>query len=343
MQPVAQMTTERAKTLADIARLAGVSKSTASRALNDSPLIGTETKDRIRAIASEHGFAVNEPARRLTTRRANVVGLVMFDWGLAKRQDIFMLEVMGGVSAGLHDEGYELLILHPRYDDRTWARRYVETGQVDGFVFHSAQGGPDQIERLEEEGIPFAVWGPASPGNTHSSVSGDSENGGRIATEHLLARGRSRIAMLAGPARAPEIVERSAGYEAALAATGIALDPVLVEHLPWSAGDADAAEAVGRLLERAPDLDAIFAHSDRWALGALGELRERGLRVPEDVSVVGYDDIAIAAHAYPPLTTIRQDGDLVGRLLARTLVQRLQTGVVSAVTIPAELVVRDSS
>jgi len=337
------MTPDRAKTLADIALLAGVSKSTASRALNDSPLIGTETKDRIRAIAAEHGFAVNEPARRLTTRRSNVVGLVMFDWGIAKRQDIFMLEMMGGVSAGLHDEGYELLILQPRYDDQAWARRYVDTGQTDGFIFHHAQGSPEQIERLEQEGIPFAVWGPASPRNTYSSVSGDSVNGGRLATEYLLAHGRSRIAMLGGPARSREVVERSAGYAAALAAGGLEVDAELIEHLPWSAGDADSAAAVGRLLERAPDLDAIFAHSDRWALGALAELRERGIHVPGEIAVVGYDDVATAAHANPPLTTIRQDGDLVGRLLARTLAQQLQTGVVSAVTIPAELVVRESA
>ncbi|HZQ81999.1 MAG TPA: LacI family DNA-binding transcriptional regulator [Gaiellaceae bacterium] len=337
------MTVPRAKTLADIARLAGVSKSTASRALNDSPLIGVDTKDRIRAIAAEHGFAVNEPARRLTTRRSNVVGLVMFDWGIAKRQDIFMLEVMGGVSAGLHEEGYELLILQPRFDDRDWARRYLETGQADGFVFHLAQCSPEQLDRLEQEGVPFAVWGPASPRNAYSSVSGDSVNGGRIATEHLLERGCRRIAMIGGPARAHEVLERSGGYEAALAAVGLAADPQLVEHLPWSAGDSDAGEAVGRLLERAPDLDAIFAHSDRWALGALAELRERGIRVPDDVAVVGYDDIVTAAYAYPPLTTVRQDGDLVGRLLARTLAQQLQTGVVSAVTIPAELVVRESA
>src|SRR5581483_7688837 len=216
---------------------------------------------------------------------------------------------------GLHEEGYELLILQPRFDDRDWARRYLETGQADGFVFHLAQCSPEQLDRLEQEGVPFAVWGPASPRDAYSSVSGDSVNGGRIATEHLLERGCRRIAMIGGPARAHEVLERSGGYEAALAAVGLAADPQLVEHLPWSAGDSDAGEAVGRLLERAPD----------------------------DVAVVGYDDIVTAAYAYPPLTTVRQDGDLVGRLLARTLAQQLQTGVVSAVTIPAELVVRESA
>ncbi len=337
------MTTTRAHTIADIARLAGVSKSTVSRALNDSPLIPIETKERIRTIAAEQRFAMNEPARRLSRRQTNVVGLVMFDWSAAKRQDIFMLEVMGGVSTGLHEDGYVLLIVQPRLDDAGWARRYVETGQADGFVLHHAQCTPKQIRQLVGEGIPFVVWGMPSERNEYSSVSGDSVNGGRIATEHLLARGRRHIGMIGGPTRSPEIVQRRAGYEAALAAAGVDVDPDLIVHLPWAAPDENAREAVRQLLACEPDLDAIFAHSDRWALGALAGLHALGLRVPEDVAVVGYDDIAIAGYSNPPLTTIRQDGDLVGRLLARTLVQRLRTGAVTAVTIPAELVVRESA
>jgi DNA-binding LacI/PurR family transcriptional regulator len=138
-------------------------------------------------------------------------------------------------------------------------------------------------------------------------------------------------------------MERRAGYEAALAAAGVELDPDLVVHLPWGTPEEHAADAVALLLERAPDLDAIFAHSDRWALGAISALHASGRSVPDDVAVVGYDDIAVAAYSDPPLTTIRQGGDLVGRLLARTLVQRLQTGAITAVTIPAELVARESA
>jgi DNA-binding LacI/PurR family transcriptional regulator len=337
------MNTTRAQTLADIARLAGVSKSTVSRALNDSPLIGSETKDRIRAIAEEHHFTMNEPARRLSRGQTNVVGLAMFDWGVAKRQEIFMLEVMGGVSAGLHQDGYELLIVQPRVDDEGWARRCVASGQADGFVLHYAQATPRQVDRLAKDGIPFVVWGPPSERHEYCSVSGDSLNGGRLATEHLIARGRRRIGVIGGPSESPEIAQRRAGYEQALVAAGLELDPGLIVHLPWLSSDEDVRAAVGDLLERAPDIDAIFAHSDRWAFGALAELDARGLAVPGDVAVVGYDDIAIARYASPSLTTIRQDGDLVGQLLARTLVQRLQTGAVTAVTIPAELVVRSST
>src|ERR1700742_4877000 len=163
MQPVAMTT------LADIARLAGVSKSTVSRALNDSPLIGAETKGRIRAIAAEHAFAPNVPARRLTRGQSNVVGLAMFDWGIAKQQDIFMLEVMGGVSNGLHELGYELLIVQPRHDEVGWAKRYVDTGQADGFVLHYAQASPGQIAHLVADGVRFVVWGTPAPNHEYSS------------------------------------------------------------------------------------------------------------------------------------------------------------------------------
>ncbi len=337
------MTKPKAQTIADIARLAGVSKSTVSRALNDSPLIGVETKDRIRAIAEEHHFSMNEPARRLSLRQTNVVGLVMFDWGIAKRQDMFMLEVMGGISTGLHEEGYELLIVHPRFDEQNWARRYLDTGQADGFVLHAAQGTPEQVQRLAADHVPFVIWGPPSGRNEYSSVGGDSLNGGRLATEHLLAIGRSRIGMIGGPPGVREVSDRRAGYEAALAAAGIVVDPELIVHTSWMDPETGAAEAVDRLLEHAPDLDAIFAHSDLFALNAIEALRARGKDVPEDVAVVGYDDIALAAYTNPPLTTIRQDGDLAGRLLSRALVQQLQTGAVTNVSIPAELVVRESA
>ncbi len=273
------MTTKN-QTIADIARLAGVSKSTVSRALNDSPLIGVETKERIHAIAREQDFAMNESARRLSLRQTNVVALVMFDWGVAKRQDIFMLEVMGGVSTGLHELGYELLILQPRHDDRGWAKRAIETGRADGFVMHHAQCTPRQLAELVEASVPFVVWGARPAQGEYSSVVGDSVNGGRIATEHLIEGGRRRIAMIGGPPMSPEVAERRAGYEAALTAAGLEVDPALIEHISWTDPETGATEAVERLLERAPDVDAIFAHSDRWALAAMRVLRERGRRCP---------------------------------------------------------------
>jgi DNA-binding LacI/PurR family transcriptional regulator len=334
----------RVQTITDIARLAGVSKSTVSRALNDSPLVGVETKDRIRAIAQEHEFQLNVPAQRLSRRQSRVVGLPMFDWGKGPAaMDLFMLEIMGGISSGLHTEGYDLLVLQVPIDDVGWGRRTVESGRADGFVLLSASCSPDQIDSLVASDVPFVIWGAASPDHSYCSVTGDSFTGGRLATEHLLANGRSRIAAVGGPEWSWEIRDRRRGYEAALAAAGLEVDPRLVVHTPWSEAERSAAAAVAELLELEPELDGIVANSDFFALGAIEALRTHGRSVPDDVGVVGYDDVSVAAFGNPPLTTIRQDGPLAGRLLARGLVQFLQTGAVSSSTIPAQLVVRGSA
>jgi DNA-binding LacI/PurR family transcriptional regulator len=334
----------RVQTINDIARLAGVSKSTVSRALNDSPLIGVETKERIRAIAQEHEFQLNVPAQRLSRRQSKVVGLPMFDWGKGPAaMDLFMLEIMGGISSGLHLEGYDLLVLQVPIADVNWARRTIDSGRADGFVILSASCSPAQVDSLADAEVPFVIWGAASPEHAYCSVTGDSFAGGRRAAEHLLATGRRRIALVGGPEWSWEIADRRRGYEAALAEAGVEVDPSLVVHTPWSEAERSAGAAVATVLEREPELDGIVANSDFFALGAIEALRSRGRRVPEDVGVVGYDDVSVAAFANPPLTTIRQDGPLAGRLLARGLVQYLQTGAVSSSTIPAQLVVRGSA
>ena len=224
-----------------------------------------------------------------------------------------------------------------------WAHRYLESGRADGFILLSASCTPEMLIGLGGKRMPIVVWGTPPEDSDYSSVSGDSVAGGRLATEHLLTTGRRRIAFLGGPAWAAEAEERRRGYEQALAAAGLEVDPALAVHANWEEPEASAAAAIETLLERDPGIDAVFANSDLFALGAIEALRAHDRRVPEDVAVVGYDDIALAAYANPPLTTIRQDGLLVGTLLARTLVQRLETGAVTNVTIPAELVVRESA
>ena len=338
------MTVSKAHTIADIARIAGVDKSTVSRALNDSPLIAAATKERILAIAEQHDFQLNVPARRLSRGQSNVVGLVSIDWGHGPQTlDMFMLEIMGGVSLGLSEQGYELLVLRAKVDDASWARSYLESGRADGFIMLSASCTPELLNELGAEHVPLVVWGAPAQNGDYSTVSGESLEGGRLATEHLLATGRRRIAFLGGPTWDDEVADRRRGYEAAHKAAGLEADPALTVHASWEHSEASAAAAIDTLVERGADFDAVFANSDLFALGAIGALRAHGRRVPEDVAVVGYDDIAVAAYASPPLTTIRQDGPLVGTLLAQTLVRRLETGADSNVTIPAELVVRESA
>jgi DNA-binding LacI/PurR family transcriptional regulator len=330
------------QTISDIARLAGVSKSTVSRALNDSPLIGEETKQRIRAIAQEHRFQLNEPARRLSLGQSQVAALVT--WGYKAdlgTPDAFMLELLSGVAAGLHEQGYDLLHVQVSPSDTDWIERYLGSGRVDGFVLLEATCSPAQLRTLIDSKAPFVLWGGPARNHEYSSVIGDSFAGGRLATEHLLASGRRRVAFVGAAAHHHEMADRLRGWEAAHAAAGVEPDPGLVVHGDYTPGSARAA--VRTLFDAAEPPDALFVPSDLRAIAAIDELRTRGLRVPEDVAVVGYDDIAVAAVTSPPLTTIRQNVPLAGRLLADALVRQLQTGAVSHATLPAELVVRASA
>ena len=342
MQPVAMAT--RVQTISDIARLAGVSKSTVSRALNDSPLIGAETKERIRSIAEEHEFQLNVPAQRLSLRQSHVVGLPMFDWGKGPAaMDLFMLEIMGGVSSGLHEQGYDLLVLQVSIDDVGWARRTLESGRADGFVILSAACSPEQLDALVEADAPFVIWGTASPEHAYCSVTGDSLTGGRLATEHLLAAGRRRIALLGGPEWSWEIRDRRSATRRRSptpASTSIRRSSSTRSGRSPRSPPRRRSPACWST-SRSSTGSSRTATSSPWARSR--RLRGLGRRVPEDVGVVGYDDVSVAAFGNPPLTTIRQDGPLAGRLLARGLVQYLQTGAVSSATIPAQLVVRGSA
>ena len=336
---------DNVNTIADIARLAGVSKSTVSRALNDSPLIGAETKERIRALARDHDFRINVPARRLSLKQSHAVALVSYAYTANSAvPDAFMLEIMSGVSTALHENDYDLLVIHVTRTDTEWVPRYLESGRVDGFILLSGMCTRRQLDSLAAAKAPFVMWGfPPGGGTGYCSVTGDSVTGGKIATAYLLESGRSRVAFLGGPAQEPEVQDRFRGYSEALREAGHDVDPALVVNASWHDPDASSAAAIRELLDGAPDLDAVFANSDLLAIGAIAALRGAGRSVPEDVAVIGYDDISIARFSSPPLTTVRQDGPLAGRLLAENLIQHLRTGVVTNVSIPAELVVRESA
>jgi DNA-binding LacI/PurR family transcriptional regulator len=343
MQPVA-MTKESVHTIADIARLAGVSKATVSRALNDSPLISAETKERIRAIAREHDFYMNVPARRLSLQQSHAVALVTYAYKADSAvADVFMLEIMSGISSALHANDFDLLVIQVDPKDVAWTREYLETGRVDGFILLSATHTEEHLDALRELKAPFIVWGVRPGDHGYCSVSGDSVAGGRIATEHLVQAGRQRIAFLGGPAVDPEVQDRHRGYESALHAAGRTAEPSLVAYGGWDWSEESGNRVMTQLLEQAPDLDAVVVCSDLMAIAAMDVVRAHGRRVPDDVAVIGYDDISIARYSNPPLTTIRQDGPLAGRLLAENLLEHLRTGVVTSVSIPAELVVRESA
>lgn len=329
-------------TIEDIAKQAGVSKSTVSRALNDSLLIGEETKQKINEIAKQRRFQINMPARRLTLKQSNTVAFVTHAMSKAiSLADLFTMEILGGITAALKEQGYDLLMLFVDPCDSKWPEEHLATGRADGFILMTSTRKSAHIKMLVEMEAPFIAWGVPNVKYPYCTVTGDDLTGGRLATEHLIGLGRKRIAFLGGPAEEGEVQFRYDGYAEALKAAGRAPDPALVAHGDYS--DASGAEKMKELLARAPGLDAVFVNSDLMAIAAMKALRDADRRVPEDVAVVGYDNLSIAEKITPPLTTISQNINLAGRLLAQNLLQYIQTRVITHVTVPVELIVRQSA
>jgi len=340
-----KMSEKSVQTIADIATICCVSKSTVSRALNDSPLISTDTKERIQAVAKERHFQINIPARRLSLQRSRTIGFVVSAHqtrNVFSLADLFVLEILGAISSTLSTCHYDLLLANVDPQDPDWPHQYLDTGRVDGFILLTSTRKQVHIQTLVEMEAPFIVWNNVClPDGTYCSVSSDNFSGGKLAAGHLLQTGRRRIAFLGGPEDEYETRRRYAGYAAALQERGQVVDPALVTYGRWTSDS--ASRQMQQLLESAPDLDAVFANSDVMAVGAINVLHEHGRRVPQDVAVVGYDDLSIAQVSSPPLTTISQNLPLVGQLLAQNLIQKIETSLVTTVTIPAELVIRGSA
>jgi len=326
------------RTIEDIAELAEVSKSTVSRALNDSPLVKQETKARIQAIAREHHFRINAPARNLSMQQSNTIAYVTHAYHKESfsMEDLFGLEIMGGITNGLHELGYEMLVVHVDPRDQ-----YLDSGRVDGFILMTSSRKQWHIKTLIDLEAPFIVWGIPHPKHRYCSVTGDNVTGGKLATRHLISIGRKRIAFLGGDIQEIEVQDRFKGYEIALNEAGLDVQDDLLAYGDYSY--ASGITEMGRLLEQSPDLDAVFVNSDLMAIAAINVIQNHGKHVPEDVAVVGYDDLSIAALNNLPLTTIRQNIPLAGKMLAQNLVQFIKTGAVTNVTIPVELIVRKSA
>lgn len=337
------MSDKRVQTIKDIARLANVSKSTVSRALNNSPLISQQTRDRIQAIAQEHNFRINAPARNLSLRQSRTIALVTPDCepDFFAAESLFGFEILGGIGRGLRALGYDLLIVHASSKDNAWVNAYFDSARVDGSILLSANTSQSLVKKLLAQNAPFIAWGVPLPNFRYCTVTGDNITGGMLATQHLIQTGRQQIAFIGGPQDDLTVQHRFQGYENGLLAAGRSVDPNRVVYGDYSY--ASGIAAMQRLLEQSPNLDAVFANSDLMAIAAIKVIKDRGKRVPEDVAVVGYDDVSIAMYNNLPLTTIRQNISLAGRLLAQNLVQFIQSGVVTNVTTPVELVIRESA
>ncbi len=330
-------------TIADIAKLAGVSKSTVSRALNDNPLISPTTRKRIQAIARKNRYEIHQGARCLSLNRSQTIALIIPPARQKKKRvlDPFFLEFLQGIMMGLAKYGYDLMIGQPQQYELVELRRYIDSKRADGLILMG--GCCEELEGLvapAQVSLPLIVWG-TDQYDTYCSVDCDNRRGARLAVQHLLQIGRRRIAYLGGYQNFAEAKLRYGSYVETLTQAGVATDPNLEGHGEYSSPA--GYDLMQRLLKQAPDLDALFACSDLMAIGAMQALRESGRKVPGDVSVVGFDDISLAAHYTPPLTTIRQDIPTSGEVMVHNLMRFLKDGLVTRTILPVELIVRDSS
>lgn len=328
-------------TIADLARLAGLATSTVSRALAGNPAIRQETRDRVVALAREHGFRPNVIGRHLRTGRTQAVG-VMLPLGHEVGQpvsDPFFITLLGHLADALSARGYDLLLSRVIPSDDDWLARMTDSGRVDGVL---VIGQSDQIETIETVArryAPLVVWGAAFDGRRQCTVGTDNRLGGELATRHLLQAGRRKLAFFGNP-DFPELGERYQGFLAAHRAFGVS-PPAHV--LPVHLTPQTAYETIGEFLDAGAPLDGIVAATDIIAMAAIRALTERGVSVPDQVAVVGYDDLEIAIHAVPALTTVRQDIAAGAEAMVDLLFRRLAGEETASVVLPPQLVVRGSA
>lgn len=329
--------------MADIARLAGVAVSTVSRALAGSRRVNAETRERIAELARSLNYSVNLGAKNLRLRQNNTVAVVVpYDTRTGQNlSDPFFLALIGSLADASSVHGCDMLV--SRVDAQRLdliAQPYL-TGRAMGVVLlGQAHHHDDQLNDLAVRRVPLAVWGAQMSRQLYCTVGSDNVEGGRAATEHLLAQGARQIAFI-GESTLPEIARRREGYLLAHRMRGLVPDPRLDRPVPLLSTAVEADMEL--LLREGPPLDGVFAASDLSAMAAISVLQRHGRRVPEDVAVVGYDDIPLAVHCRPPLTTVRQPTQLAGKALIDALMSQVAGERPKPVELPTELVVRGTT
>ncbi|MEA9912326.1 LacI family DNA-binding transcriptional regulator [Xanthomonas campestris pv. raphani] len=340
------MTIKGKATSLDIAYLAGVSQPTVSRALRGSPMVNEDTRQRILRIARELNYKVDKNASSLRLRNAGTLALLFFEDPTADDSLInpFFHSMLGSITRACALQGYDLLVSFQQLS-KDWQADYEDSNKADGIIllgYGDYQESRQRLQLLVEQGTHFVRWGAALPGQPGISIGSDNYQGGLDITEHLLAQGCRRIAFLGHASNHyPEFEERYRGHVAALALQHVVADAAL--QFDAITTELSGYTACLALLDSGQAFDAVCAASDLIAIGAMRALRERGLRVPQDVAVSGFDDIALAASVAPALSTVQQDTKQAGALLVESLVALIRGDAAQSRTIPVRLAVRESS
>ncbi len=328
-----------ATTIHDVAREAGVSASTVSRVLNGTAPVNEEKRRRVLHAVEKLNYRPNALARGLKKKRTYTIGLIVPDI-----TNPFFAEVAKGVEDASRDYGYTVILCNSENDparERTYLNVLGEK-QVDGVIFVTA--GSNEVNRSTplESPIPLVMLDREIPGIHADSVLVDNKRGAYEAARHLLTLGHKRIGIITGPLPLSTAVERWEGYRKAMREAGVPVDPRLVKNggFTFEGGYAAMQEILG---EGDPP-SALLASSDIMALGAMKAIEECGFRIPEDVAVVGFDDIMVASLVKPALTTVAQPKRQMGQLAVEMIVERLERGRkrVRRVLLAPRLVIRES-
>jgi DNA-binding LacI/PurR family transcriptional regulator len=336
-------------TLDQVAARAGVGRGTVSRVVNGSPQVSATAKTAVEQAIAELGYVPNRAARALVTQRTDSVALVVSE----SEERVFGEPLFAGIIRGINSVLLETplqlwLAMAQSKAERERVEHYLTPQHVDGVLLLSLHGDDPLLTLLAQRGLPVVLGGQPGGrfkivGDRMTCVDADNRGGAEAAVAHLLTQGRHHVAAIAGPQDMGPSVARLAGYRRALQVAGLPVDESWVGYGDFS--EASGASAMRTLLDRHPNLDAVFAASDLMAVGAMRVLREYGRRVPVDVSVVGFEDSVLARHTEPTLTTVHQPVEAMGREMARLLVAHIRGDVVPVplVVLNTHLVIRASA
>ncbi|MGA4544123.1 LacI family DNA-binding transcriptional regulator [Uniformispora flossi] len=327
----------------DVARGAGVSVGTVSNVINNPEMVSEETRLRVRAVIERLGYVRSESARQLRAGHSRMVGMLVLDLA-----NPFFAEVAKGAEHALRAAGLGVMVCNSAAspaEEAEYLALFAEQ-RIRGVLVTPADTGGRTVDSLRGQGTPFVLVDRSLAAEEGCSVSVDDVRGGTLAAAHLLDAGHRRVAFVGGRTDLPQVRDRLAGARSAVAAAGLADDVLL--HLATDRLDVAAGRDAGaRLLGLSPRPSAVLCANDLLALGLLQTLYAAGVRVPEDIALVGYDDIEFAAAAAVPLTSVRQPAGLLGRTAADLLLEEITAEGVPhthrRIVLQPELVVRDSS
>ncbi|MFC3096520.1 LacI family DNA-binding transcriptional regulator [Alteraurantiacibacter palmitatis] len=339
--PKSRGISRKPQNIQDLAEIAGVSTATVSRALAGTGNISAATRERIRALAEQFDFRPSSMARNLRIGRTGTVGVIV-PLGHEKSQHIsdpFFMTLLGYIADRVADRGYDLLLSKIVPHDPEWLSRQIDSGRVDGMIIIGQSNQSDVINAVARYYAPLVVWGAAQTDQSYCSVGSDNRRGGLIATQHLLSLGCRRLAFFGDPS-VPEVEERLNGFRDALRQSG---ENAVGTTLPVHFVPEQALEDISGFLDLADRLDGIFATSDTIAMTALQALQDRRRSVPQDVKVIGFDDLDLARRTVPALSSVRQDLEAGADALVDLLFRKIAGESVESVTLQPQLIVRAST